>query len=156
MSPIQTLSYLFFVLDVVVFFGFLFTLSKALKFRPHFTYFNWPSKKTLTLRDTVLKERWEAIAGKINLRSAESMKVAVIEADKMADDILKRLGLKGQHMADRLSQMDQDDYRTPKRLWNAHRFRNNLVHSPDFAFAPEKIQKVIEDYRAFFKEVGIL
>ncbi len=153
---LASLNFIIIILDIVVVGAFIFVLSQALKFRQPFTLFTTPPKKTLTLRDAVLKERWQGIMAKANPQSIESLKVAVIEADKMVDDVLKRLGLGGQHMADRLAQMDQDEFSTLKRLWNAHRFRNNLVHTPDFEVNADRIQKILGDYGAFLKEVGVL
>ncbi|MBI4094993.1 MAG: hypothetical protein HY435_02250 [Candidatus Liptonbacteria bacterium] len=144
-------------IDAIVLFAFFYSLSRALKFRPHFTMFTKPPTKTLTLRDAVLKERWQGIVARVTgSRSMDTMKLAVIDADKICDDVLRRLGLGGQHMADRISQLDQEEFSSVKRLWDAHRFRNNLVHTPGYPVSREQAQRTIEDYQAFLKEVGIL
>lgn len=150
------INFILILLDILVVVGFFYALSQALKFRPPFTLFTTPARKVLTLRDAILRERWQALLRKTNPQSTESLKIGIIEADKIADDVLKRLGFSGQHMADRIAQLDEDEFLSVKRLWNAHRFRNNIVHTPDFQLVPEKAQRVIQDYQAFLKEVGVL
>jgi len=143
-------------LDIVIIAIFFFALYQAWQFRPKLRIFGRAPRKVLTLRDAVLKERWQEILRKIRPDSVSSMKLGIIEADKMADDVLKRMGFGGEHMADRLSQMNQADFSTVKRLWDAHRFRNNLVHSPDFEVRPEALDRALRSYEAFFREVGVL
>lgn len=149
-------NFILILLDILIVIGFFCAFYQALKFRPRFTLFTEPPRKMLTLRDAVIRERWQTLIRKTNPQSAESLKLGIIEADKIADDVLKRLGFTGQHMADRIAQLDEDEFSSVKRLWNAHRFRNNIVHTPDFPIIPEKAQRVIQDYQAFLKEVGVL
>jgi hypothetical protein len=59
-------------------------------------------------------------------------------------------------MADRIQQMEQDEFKTVKRLWGAHRYRNNIVHTPNFQVRVDEVRKVLEDYRAFLHEVGVV
>ncbi len=153
-TPLITFALI--VVDALVVFAFLFALHKAFQHRPHFTIFVKPSKKVLTLRDSILKERWRKITRNVDYGSAESMKLALIEADKMADDVLKRLGFSGHHMADRIQQMEQDEFKTVKRIWAAHRYRNNIVHTSNFQVRVDEVRKILEDYRAFLHEVGVI
>jgi len=47
-------------------------------------------------------------------------------------------------------------YSTLDKLWEAHRVRNNLVHTPDFNIPQAKAEEVVGDYEAFLKEVKAL
>jgi len=63
-----------------------------------------------------------------NIETMES-KLAVIEADKLADMILKKAGVKGESMAERLRGVEKlIDRSVYQRMWEAHKVRNELVH----------------------------
>jgi hypothetical protein len=62
----------------------------------------------------------------------------------------------GEHLADRLSNLDQDDIKSMNRVWRAHRLRNDLVHTPGFAVSPSDAQQAMDDYEAFLKEMEVI
>jgi len=137
--------------------GIVYCIVQALEFRPKFSLdMERPKKRAFTLRDDLLRKRWENIMARTNFDSVESMKLSIIEADKMVDDALKRLGLSAQHMADRLEQMNDEDYQTLTGLWRAHRLRNNIVHTPGFEVTPTQVTRALEEYRAFLKELQVI
>jgi hypothetical protein len=147
---------LFLMLDVVLFVGLVFAISKGLPFRPKLAPHTTSVKRTFTLRDALAKERWEDIAKRAAAGSPDLMKLAIIEADKLVDDTLKRLGLQGEHMADRLQQVRPEEIRSLNALWAAHRLRNELVHTPGFSASPEEFKKALAGYEAFLREVKVL
>lgn len=156
MSVILAIKTILIIFDAILLLGFVYVFYKALGYRPNFTVHTKPRKRTLTLRDAVFKERWEEIVKKVDVGSVESIKLAIIEADKMVDDVLKRLGFEGQHMADRMEQIGEDECASLWKLWRAHRVRNNIVHTPGFVTTPEDAQRTIHDFAAFLKEVEVL
>lgn len=128
------------------------SLMKGWEFRPKLLQQDEKAeKKALTLGTALLKERWDEILQKID-GTPESMKLALIEADNLADGLLKDMRLEGEHMADRLEQLTRDDFSTLDRLWRAHKVRNQLVHEPGFALSKDQAGQALEDYEAFFKE----
>ena len=138
---------------LVVFILWLFV--KIWPFRPRIHPNHGMPKKTFTLRDAILKDRWEDVMKKVATGKEDAMKLAIIEADKIVDDALKQMGLPGEHMADRMQELPAEEVRTLPRLWRAHRLRNNLVHTPGFLVTAEETRKAIADYEAFLKEVGL-
>ena len=147
---------IFIFLDGVLLIVFLFSFVKAWPFRPKIRPEHGEYKKTYTLEDAALKERWASVIKKTATDSPDSLKLAIIEADKVVDDALKQLGLEGEHMADRLEQLSGDEVRTLSHLWRAHRVRNNLVHTPGFELSKEHAMMVIKDYELFLKEIKLL
>jgi len=73
-----------------------------------------------------LEERWQEVE---NL----DPKYSIVEADKLVDTVLKRAGLQGNSMADRLRRTEK---LVPKRvyqdMWEAHKLRNEIVHEVDY------------------------
>lgn len=60
-------------------------------------------------------------------------KLAIIEADKLVDTILKKAGIKGETLGERLrnsqSFISREVY---SNMWEAHKVRNQIVHDHDF------------------------
>ena len=136
--------------------GIAYALLQAWHFHPKFELEREKAKKILTLRDALMKERWEAITKKFSLGTAESMRLAVIEADALVDTALKNMDIPGDHLADRLSNLDTEDLTTVNRLWRAHRLRNDLVHTPGFSLSSSDAELALNDYEAFLREIEVL
>jgi hypothetical protein len=152
---------LFIVVDVLLVFGFIYSFVKAWHYHPNFKGGGHGSgkeggKRAPTMRDVVFHERWRAIETKFALGTPESARLAIIEADALVDTALKGMQIPGEHLADRLSNLDQDDVKSMNRVWRAHRLRNDLVHTPGFAVAPADAQRAMDDYEAFLKEMEVI
>lgn len=155
---------IFILIDAVLVFGFLYALSEGWKFRPHFyphaSHAQTASGHAAPVADPrrkMVQERWQGIMKKFNeATSNDSRKLAIIEADKLIDTLLKDSGFEGEHMADRLQQLSPEKVTTLDRLWRAHRLRNQIVHSHDFEISPTLTERTIEDYEAFLKETKFL
>jgi hypothetical protein len=141
------------VLDVLLLAGFFVGFIRGWKYRPQIEIPERTAKKSRTLRRAVFEERWRAILKKASAASPDSLRMAVIEADSLVNDVLAQLGFEGKHMADRLVNLNPDEYKTLNALWRAHRVRNDLVHTPGFFLAPEDAHKLLNDYEAFLREV---
>ncbi|MBI4086142.1 MAG: hypothetical protein HY433_02800 [Candidatus Liptonbacteria bacterium] len=146
---------IFIFIDVALFCALIFAVFRGWKFRPKLAV-SKPEENIVTLGNAAFKERWEEIAKKTESGSFEPLRIAIVDADKLADDILRRMGLGGKHIADRLEQLSQDDFTSLERLWRAHRVRNQLVHEPDFRISADEGAKTLKDYEAFLKETGTI
>src|SRR3989344_3078599 len=125
----------FIVLDIILLVAFFFVFIQAWKFRPKIEPYKIRQKRAFTLRDAVFKERWDFIMKKASgAGSVDALKLAIIEADKLDDDALKKLGLRGEHMADRLEHLSIEQIRTLDRLWRGPSLRQDPGDHPDFFF----------------------
>ncbi|MEK7608535.1 MAG: hypothetical protein AAB495_03065 [Patescibacteria group bacterium] len=147
------LKIVFIVFDVGLVVILVFSISGLLKFRPNFVFNPAKHKRKRTLRSAVIAERWSEITKRLEGGSLDAVKFAIIDADGLVDDILKQLGLPGEHFADRLARLTSDELKSFPRIWRAHRVRNDLVHSPGFAVSQDDAKETIGDYEAFLKEI---
>ncbi len=109
-----------------------------------------------TLQDKLFLERWEKILKSFSSGSTDALKIAIIDTDKLVDETLQRFGLSGEHMADRLEKIEPGEIESLDRLWAAHRTRNEIVHTPGYALNVADARKLLDNYRSFFEEVGLL
>jgi hypothetical protein len=85
-----------------------------------------------------------------------NLKLALIEADKILDEILKIAGFRGSTMAERLQNLTPAQIPNINKLWLAHKVRNRIVHEPDFALPREEVFEHIDEYYKAFKGFGLL
>ncbi|HDY73326.1 MAG TPA: hypothetical protein ENH86_02020 [Candidatus Jorgensenbacteria bacterium] len=146
----------FYVIDAVLLVFLVYILFKALPYGTKLSMFAKRPKRAITLRDEVFREHWQDILTKTETELTENYKLAIIEADALVDDVLKRLQYQGEHMADRLARLSSQDFTSIDRLWKAHRMRNEIAHTPGFTISQEEAKRVLDDYQSFFHEVGLL
>jgi hypothetical protein len=153
----QVIRWIFVVFDIALAVGIGYAFWQVLPYRPQYLLHPpKPKKRTLTLKSAVIRERWVATTKRFSTGTTEAMRMAIIEADSVADEVLKELGLAGEHMADRLEKLSEEEVQSLAGLWRSHRIRNNIVHSPDFEIAPDEAKRAIDGYEAFLKEVGVI
>jgi len=148
-------SWVFILLDFVMIAVGAFLLVLVRPYRPNLTP-RRPQARVSTLSRTVLRDEWDSIKNRFNEGTSSSMKLAVIEADRLVDHILKESGFSGEHMADRLEKLAPHNLKSFERLWRAHKIRNEIVHSIGYETPHSVAKQAMEDYEAFLKEVRIL
>ena len=153
---LETLKIVFFVVDILLIIGIAVLWYLAWPYRVHFTYNPYAGKKKKIVSNKLFERHWEKITHRLREGTPDTLRLAVIEADKLADNILKAMRFKGEHMADRLQQITSEELKSLDGLWKAHRTRNDLVHTPGFTLTPEDARQTIKYYEAFFTEVGVL
>jgi len=93
-----------------------------------------------------IQKNWQEIKNKLESRNESDCKLAVIEADKLLDDILKKMGYRGTSLGDRLSQLKLSDLSNIDKVWSAHKVRNLIVHDSNYKLSLDETEKVIKIY----------
>ena len=155
---LQNLIIIFVILDAMLIASAIYAFIQAHKYRPVLDIKPRPLNKseTASIRRALTNSRWNTIMKRHQQGTADSMKVAIIEADKMIDDLLKNAGFKGEHMADRLDKLATANLPNLPKLWRAHRLRNEVVHSPDFQLTQSLASRTMEDYAAFLRDLNLI
>ncbi len=150
-------KYFIIFLDIILVVAFFYSLKKSLELRPDLTLIKRKLKPKESLVDKVVTAKhWEALLKKSEANPPQSFVFAIIEADKFTDNILKKLGYEGEHMADRLARLNDGDVKSLPKLWRVHRVRNDLVHTPDFEINAVDAKEILEVYEKFLKELQVL
>jgi hypothetical protein len=162
-APIYlVLKYLIIFLDAALVFIFAFAFAELVTFRPPFVLDpRRPAKRQhhtgpRAAHAPLPEEQWRKIISRLGDETPDSLRLAVIEADGFVDNMLKKKGYEGDTFADRLSQLNQDDFKTLDLVWDAHRLRNDLVHTHGFVVTPDRARKAMVNYEAFLRELGVL
>ncbi len=112
------------------------------------------AERPLISRSATIK-RWEKILSRLEDGNPSQYKVAVLEADAFADEILSGIGYKGATMAEKLEGIHPGQLETKDDITEAHQIRNRIVHEADFVISREDAEKCLDSYRKFFDEVEL-
>lgn len=135
---------IFFITGVIIF-GVL-VLIAVVKIGPRFgNNFKKP------LNQQYFQDRWLELLARVKT-SPEGMILAVIDADKLLDDALKKRHFKGKTMGERLVSA-QRSISDNDAVWYAHKLRNRLVHEPDVKLKKTEAQKALLGFRQGLKDL---
>lgn len=147
-SILVVISFLLFIGIIFVILGLrvIHRTKRALKLLviPHYL----PKKK--------LVKKWGRIEKRLELGQEAELKLAVIEADKFFDDILKRIGYLGKNMGERLKKINPGQMANINDIWSAHKIRNNIVHDIDYKLTSVDAERAIGAYRKALEELEVL
>lgn len=99
-----------------------------------------------------MQKRWKSVKSHLESENPSRYKVAIIEADKIAEEILDGIGYKGANMTEKLEQVEPahlDDHL--EALKGAHEIRNKIIHQADYAISHEAAEAVVGVYENFLK-----
>jgi hypothetical protein len=82
-------------------------------------------------------------------------KLAVVEADKLLDTVLRKMHLPGETMGERLK-MAAYKYPNISRVWPAHKLRNQLVHDATFEISIRQAKSAVRDFHDALKTLNVL
>lgn len=159
LSYLYLLILVLLVVDAVIVALFVYVAGKAWEARPDIL---GAPKATPAAADAGASRRAEMIRTTWNdieagtARGPEGKRLAVINADRLVDRLLKDAGYPGEGALDRMRALPRERVATAGDLMAAHRFRNRLVHEVGFMPDDAALDTAIAQYRAFLTEVGYL
>jgi hypothetical protein len=111
-----------------------------------------------TVTRNKMNKRWKSKVGKLLANGNQvNYKLAIIEADAIADEILDGIGYKGSNMVEKLEQVGDthlDDHL--ESLKGVHQIRNRIVHEPDFEVDERFAKTVVGVYENFLRYLELL
>ena len=105
---------------------------------------------------SVSKKKWQKITDRIDQNNSSQYKVAILEADKIVDDVIKGMGYKGENMIERLDQSGASHIENAEELKKAHQVRNKIIHEADYQIDRNTAKKIVEIYENFLHQSDFL
>ncbi len=135
---------------------FLFVLNKTRTYRPHLKIKHL-GKRILSLEEKAIIEHWRTIRAKAFSRDPDQMKLAIIEADKVAEQALASVGFTGETTGDKINQILVDELGWIRRAaMSAHKYRNKIIDMPAEEIDADDVKKSIHNYEILLKELDII
>lgn len=105
------------------------------------------------LNQPYFERKWLELLARV--KTHEGMVLAVIDADKLLDEALRRRGFRGKTMGERLVSA-QKILTDNDAVWFAHKLRNRLVHEPDTRLREKDAKSALAGFRQGLKDLGAL
>lgn len=99
---------------------------------------------------------WNKILSRLERANEAEYKLAVIEADDMLNNALKRMDYAGQTLIERLQKLTATTLSNIEEIYEAHKVRDQIVHNPDYRLSLDEARKVLDVYGKAFSDLQIL
>ena len=123
-------------------FAYLFDLAEILSFRPYGL-----GKMT---------RAWKRVRARLETENEAEYKLAVLGADSLLGETLKRMGFTGDTVEEQLNKVRPTVIPNVEDLKAAHRIRNNIVHDPDYRLTYTEARRVIDIYEKAFGGLDLI
>jgi len=103
--------------------------------------------------------RWERVEECMRSLNPSDWKIAILEADNILDDIVKRMGYDGATLGERMKTIEASDFPYLEDAWRAHKTRNDIAHQgggADHELTRALAEQTINMYHRVFKDLGYL
>jgi len=103
-----------------------------------------------------LNKSWQKILLRLSKNDEANLRLALVEADNLFDELLKQMRLPGESMADRLKYLDSSQISNIDEIWQAHKSRNTIVHNPEYPITRNEIEFGVKAYEKALKELEFM
>jgi hypothetical protein len=103
-----------------------------------------------------MQKRWITIEERIKTNQNAQLKIAILEADKLVDEVLFNIGYGGKNMKERLDAADANQIEEIDNLREGHEVRNKIIYDDNFYLDKAEAERVINLYREFLDNLEII
>ena len=136
-----------FIVFSLIFLGFIiFTLVKTTWLK---RLIIWDLQEFLTYRPFGLRKvekDWQKIKRRLESEIESEWKLVIIEAEKMMNDLLNRMGFGGVSLGEKLGRLTTASLPNIEEVREAHKIHNNIIHDPTYRLSLEEAKRVIAIY----------
>lgn len=99
--------------------------------------------------------RWQKIMRRLDTGNESEYKLAIIEADALLDEMLKKMRLAGETTDERLQKITPFMIPNAEELKTSHQVRNSIVYDPDYRLSLSEARRVLLAYQKTFEELDL-
>ncbi len=101
--------------------------------------------------------RWDNVKKHMATNNESEWRQAIIDADIILDEMVNRMGYKGENLGERLKVIEASDFTTLQDAWDAHKVRNQIAHDgSNFELTEHEAKRVIGLYERVFREFDFI
>lgn len=110
---------------------------------------NWEGEAAIQY----VNPKWNKVRQHIDSENPSDWKLAILEADIILDEMLDKMGYRGETIGEKLKMVEQSDFTTINSAWEAHKIRNSIAHEgSDFLINKREADRVIALFKEVFEE----
>jgi len=103
-----------------------------------------------------MRKMWDKIEKRLLTENFAQYKVAILEADNLVDEILLKIGYKGNNMVERLKDADSQQIEEVDDILKSHQIRNKIIQDKNFIINKKEAEQAIKPYRSFLENFEII
>ena len=147
---------LFSLLSLFLFFGIIYFLLKSEWFKKIFLqdFIEFLTFQALGTRKVV--KAWLKIEERIEKGTESEAKLAIIEADDLLNEVLKKKGFEGESLGERLDKVTEDILPNLTEILEARKVRSNIVHDPTYRLNLAEAKEILRIYQDALKDLEAL
>lgn len=107
------------------------------------------------LNQDKFRSRWLSIESSLKKDQEASFSLSVINADKLVDQAMRDLGIKGQTMGDRLKNSGEK-FSSKNSVWSAHKLRNQIAHETEVRVSYDSARRALATFKQALKDLGAI
>src|SRR3989344_1467175 len=134
--------------------GIIYCIMRILQIRHNERLRLEASSESVVIKDVSKTQlRWNRVLEQVHSDSEQNLRLAILEADIMLNELLDVFGYRGETMADKMKTVDSAQFKTIDLAWEAHKMRNAVAHKGMMQeLTPREAQRVIGLYAQLFRE----
>ena len=121
---------------------FLIDLIEFLKFKPY--------------EVSRVSKKWKKILKRFERGTETEWKLAIIDADDLLNEILKRMGYEGETLGEKLKKVKKTILPNLDEVFQAHKIKSDIIHDPGYSLSFEQAKKVLEIYQRALSNIEAL
>ncbi len=99
---------------------------------------------------------WRRILKRLKDKDPAQWKLAINEADKIVDEIVKHMNIKAETMDERLEQVNASQLSNIEEIKSAHQVSVTIKKNPEFELSLEESKRLINIYAKAFREFNLI
>jgi hypothetical protein len=93
------------------------------------------------------KKKWKEIQQNFEGGTEPEMKLAIVEANSLLDNVLRIMTYKGKNLGERLEKINDDILENLEEVKEAYTVYSNIVNDPTYHLTVKKTEEVLKSYR---------
>jgi len=103
-----------------------------------------------------IDKQWQKVLSRLDSGLESEYKLAVLEADRMMENSLKKMDYTGANLEERLAKLTSVTLPNIEEVLEAHKTRNNILHDPDYKLELAEAKRIMSIYEEAFRSLQIL
>lgn len=99
---------------------------------------------------------WKQIQKRLKIGNQIQLKLAILEADRVLEEMFKLAGYPGRNMDERLVQLTSAELSNIEDIRQVHQIRHRIVREPDFSLTLAEAKQALQVYKKAFIEFGLI
>lgn len=139
--------------SILLFIDIILLFSKRIRTDVRMALYGTPSSR---FKKSKYIPRWEAIKSRLVTGSVAGGKIAIIEADKLLDEVLGKLGFVGKNASEKIETIKSGQLVGIDDLQDARSLYHKIMEDPAHEASLEEIKLALLAYERFFRGIEMI